>query len=716
MKEINFTVDSALLRELGERLVGKPHIALAELIKNSYDADATKVVVTFDKGHLTVEDDGHGMTFSEFESFWMRIGSPHKEQQRRSRNLGRPLTGSKGVGRLSAQFLAFQLELRTAASPDAGLVARVNWKKAIDAGELTKAKAEFEERQLGSSFPKSSSKGTTIDMWELNQTWDAAAFEDLAKEIWNLQPPFRDLEATLEKPTFEVQLKSEDQEIVETFAKQMEASLTLYSARLVGRLERGGDVPTMILSLQFRGEARPTTVTYERPRCNLASLDFEVRIFSLQGRQAVGIKVQDLRDYLNRYGGVHVYDSGFRLPYYGVDVDWLGIEQDHSHRLSRSKLLPDEFQVEEGLNFLPTASRIFGVANVSTSAEREAAGADNRTDYLMIQVTRDRLVDNAASRELRDLVRWAIDFYATREAVRQLQQVEARAEVVQAVPRIERIEEVLDRHEAEMPAQVYRALRTEVGATLEAVRTEEEITLRQMALLAPLATAGIAALAHEHEAVKQLELLQAIGDRLEAMAGERLSQEEVADVSRQVKTWISRERGLRALFSPLLDESSRTEAVRFRARALIQQVEQQLSVLVTGITYDLVLLDPQLLLPPGTFAEWSAVFQNAIINASNAMLDSAARRIGFSSTAAGRNRAIVVQDTGRGINLKVAEEMFKPFARQSVISPERRSLGLGGTGLGLTIVRMIATNRGASVRFVPPREGYRTALELSWRE
>ncbi|MEI6128403.1 MAG: hypothetical protein WCQ99_17805, partial [Pseudomonadota bacterium] len=36
-----FSVDSMLLRELGERLVGRPHIALAELVKNSYDADAT---------------------------------------------------------------------------------------------------------------------------------------------------------------------------------------------------------------------------------------------------------------------------------------------------------------------------------------------------------------------------------------------------------------------------------------------------------------------------------------------------------------------------------------------------------------------------------------------------------------------------------------------------------------------------------------------------
>ena len=41
MPTIPFTIDAELLRELGERLVGKPHMALAELIKNGYDADAT---------------------------------------------------------------------------------------------------------------------------------------------------------------------------------------------------------------------------------------------------------------------------------------------------------------------------------------------------------------------------------------------------------------------------------------------------------------------------------------------------------------------------------------------------------------------------------------------------------------------------------------------------------------------------------------------------
>ena len=94
VEKVKFTVDSALLRELGERLVGKPHIALAELVKNSYDADATKVEIRFKADSIEVVDNGHGMSFTEFEKFWMRVGSQHKQKQRFSREFNRPFTGS----------------------------------------------------------------------------------------------------------------------------------------------------------------------------------------------------------------------------------------------------------------------------------------------------------------------------------------------------------------------------------------------------------------------------------------------------------------------------------------------------------------------------------------------------------------------------------------------------------------------------------------------
>lgn len=83
MTALQFTVDSALLGELGERLVEQVHYALVELVKNSYDADATHVTIKFsenDSGmnEIHIIDDGVGMNHSEVQNYWMRIATTNK--------------------------------------------------------------------------------------------------------------------------------------------------------------------------------------------------------------------------------------------------------------------------------------------------------------------------------------------------------------------------------------------------------------------------------------------------------------------------------------------------------------------------------------------------------------------------------------------------------------------------------------------------------------
>lgn len=93
---LQFSVDARILRELGERLVRRPETALIELIKNSYDADATHCSVEFDNsGGILVEDDGLGMTLAEFKAGWMRIGTASKAARSTSPLYGRHITGKR---------------------------------------------------------------------------------------------------------------------------------------------------------------------------------------------------------------------------------------------------------------------------------------------------------------------------------------------------------------------------------------------------------------------------------------------------------------------------------------------------------------------------------------------------------------------------------------------------------------------------------------------
>ena len=512
MPALQFTVDSALLRELGERLVGKPHIALAELIKNSYDADATRVEVRFEDDKIVVTDNGHGMNFQEFKDFWMRIGTPHKQAEGRSRKFKRPVTGSKGVGRLAVQFLGRELEVRTVSDADtrSELVSTVDWEQAVRAGELTKAEAQYEKLQRVTTFTNDAEHGTTIAISRLNHEWTPDEFKALAQNIWWLQPPFsKDKPSSTEPNTaFEVEVKSANRNVVEEFDRQMRAYLDIWHARLVGRLTgppKGKDGNGIVsLSLEF-ADGTSVSQQYEIPDCKLRVAEFEVRVFHLKYKQPSGIRVDEIREYLNRFGGVHVYDSGFHLPYYGPDTDWLKIEIDHSHRLSRSKLLPEKLQVLEGMNFLPTQSRLLGVVRVNTSQERDIAlRADpTKTEYLQIQVTRDRLTDNKAFDNLRDAVRWALDFYAMQEAIRAAKVADLKRDVEPVSIKIDRIEDVIERHKADLPKPVLLTLRKQVREAVQASEAETEALTRRTGLLGALATAGISAVAFEHEVTKQ---------------------------------------------------------------------------------------------------------------------------------------------------------------------------------------------------------------------
>ena len=729
MPTLPFTVDAELLRELGERLVGKPHIALAELIKNSYDADATEVTIKFspDKDYIEVRDNGHGMTFEEFRDFWMRIGTTHKSEKR-SKNLGRQLTGSKGVGRLAVQFLANKLKIRTVPKEESKewLKAKVNWEEAVKARELTEVNVEYKEYNRNQVRPPFS-RGTSIVLSDLKDTWKEDGVRSLASEIWWLQPPFgSDLSyRDNSKNLFQINFESTE-DYAKTFEQQMGAIKSIWIARLVGKSVDG----EVTLSLQFPGE-KPKVHGYNiadlshdnskfNKAKNLNSAHFEIRIYNLSGRQKFGIKVDEARKYFATHGGVHVYDGNFRLPYYGLPTsDWLRLEYDHSHRKTVSELLPRSLQVRRALNDLPTLGRVLGVVNINTSQEPN----------LQIMITRDRLTTTTAYDDLVSMVRYAIDWYANETARRK---IEAKKRAVSTEPtslKFERVEQVLEAYEEEIPKNIYQEIHEKVQEATITAKTNQELVLEQIGLLAPLATAGISALSYQHELKKQFTYIEEAIDRIKAFQSLVSSpldlsnnmrnlelQQNLNSLSTDLSSWLERAKATNSLFEYIADTENTKLRHRFRARPMIRDIVVQTSFLARGIEIDYSQLDDQLYLPEASFAEWGAIFQNVFTNAFNAMLDSPRPLLHISSRSNEKSCEILIQDTGQGVDLQRADELFEPFERESKISAERQALGYGGTGLGLTIVRLVADNIGCRVRFVTPEAGFRTAFAIQWRE
>ena len=218
------------------------------------------------------------------------------------------------------------------------------------------------------------------------------------------------------------------------------------------------------------------------------------------------------------------------------------------------------------------------------------------------------------------------------------------------------------------------------------------------------------ALAFEHEVARQLAVLEELSTRL------RLSGKIPRELSQEIEKWIRRVRQTRTIFTSLTDEDSRRKRQRFNAKAAIEQFSRQSEPFLSGATITFADVDDDMALPTGTFAEWSAVFQNLVVNAANAMVDKRHRTINVTSTQTSRTATILIQYNGTGVDLKEAERLFEPFERRTKISVERRALSVGGTGLGLTIVRLIARNLGFSVSFVRPKPGFSTCLKVEWQE
>ena len=228
---VQLQANSALLRELGERLVGQPQIVLAELIKNANDADATHYTIFIEEDEITVTDNGHGMTRKEFLDHWMIIGTRHKQERGQSPHLGRNVTASKGVGRLSAQFLAHKLEIITVPCKryTKQLRALVDWDEAIDAGQLTEAEALYKIEPRDLSFPRGKPYGTRVVMRELKQNCEKKDIQDLGRQLWMIQSPIREYEVLdndlEDAKEFQIEMSSVIPGVQDTFDNQMTIAL-----------------------------------------------------------------------------------------------------------------------------------------------------------------------------------------------------------------------------------------------------------------------------------------------------------------------------------------------------------------------------------------------------------------------------------------------------------------------------------------------------------
>ena len=721
-------------------------------MKNSFDADATIARIEFGEDQIVVSDNGTGISKQVFLDYWMRLFTTHKIDQGTSGKFLRPLTGSKGIGRLSAQFLAQDMTLESTSSPDGDnplLWAFIDWASAKRGERLETVDVLWEIRSDSPPYPDESQTGTRITLKRLKNRWDRDAIQELGKALWTLRPPFKQLTKDIKstKDTFEIEIDAPGiRGAKAAFNNTLRQVLSNWQAHVEGKLENDLLDNRANISVQFRAnypKGSPESTSQEivsfplrksgdskSSRVPLVDrAKFQIFIFKATGKQPGGIEIADLRKYLANFGNVSVYDAGFRLPYYGrggdktagkdraAGEDWLFIAADQGRRLSMSELLPERLQIQNQYMLdLPSPRRIFGAVEISTNHERTVAKKDRREPqvWLEIQPGRDRLKDNQAFAQLRDFVRCALDFYANQYRLRLLDSAEKRKGRVAPKMELVRAIDILDRNRETIPDLVFKEVRRQIDTARKASAAQAEVVDSRAVLLAPLASAGMAAVALNHEIARSLNRM---GTSLRQIAKKHSISEldkitaEFAELRRYLDS-------LRELFAPFRSDIDKAATDRLQVSKVVKQSVSTMHPVMPAARFDPSGIPPDLLFPLGSLSEWNAILQNVLANAWNAMLDSDQCEISFcGGKEKSGNEWLRISDTGQGLGMSLNEapRLFEPFERRLEISEDKRSIAIGGEGLGLAIVRMIAHRRLAKATFVEPEEGFSTTFEIAWK-
>ena len=121
--QLSFRVSSGLKNIIGKDLISDKYIAIFELVKNSYDAKAHNVKISFLEDehampYISISDNGVGMNYEDIVGKWLFVAYSEKKKENRKeadyRNeIRRNVAGAKGVGRFSCDRLGSKLRLIT---------------------------------------------------------------------------------------------------------------------------------------------------------------------------------------------------------------------------------------------------------------------------------------------------------------------------------------------------------------------------------------------------------------------------------------------------------------------------------------------------------------------------------------------------------------------------------------------------------------------------
>lgn len=461
-----------ILRRLGEELNPSLDQSILELVKNSFDASAKNCTVVLRNteklgGTIEVADDGDGMDAEGIINGWLILGRSGRNPEQRTR-LNRVPAGSKGLGRLAALRLGNTAWLRSwpHASPEREYVLKIDWSK-YDAAHVVEEVplAVHETARTYGNLP-----GTVVTIDALHAAVSRAEVSRLARALILLADPFGD-----DPEGFKPVLKASEFADLEKLVRARYFEDAEF--HLSATLDKDGAARAVITDWKgktlFRANHADISLGREHPKYASPEAQFDLWVFILN-KETFSTRtstVEEVKDWLGHFGGVHLYQNGLRVsPYGNPGNDWL----DMNLKRARS---PEE---------RPSTNTSIG--RVSTF---ETGGR------LVQKTDRSGFIENEVFLELKRFANDALDWMARcrmKEAQKRRanERVEGPKRTVKA--KLE-IKEAINR----VPGPKRRAIK-HAFEKYEVVREKEIKTLRkEVQLYRTLSTAGITAATFAHE-------------------------------------------------------------------------------------------------------------------------------------------------------------------------------------------------------------------------
>jgi signal transduction histidine kinase len=399
-----FDMSARVPMQLGRESISSSTVAVSELIKNAYDADAESVHVEFHLrespaiSSLVLRDDGSGMDAATLYQHWLKIGTDFKNGIELSLNKKRILTGAKGLGRLGLDRLSKKVILFTKKKgSDVVIQLVVDWRKYEGtSASISDIQHNIYEQDLpltgkyGNIFTTEEQSGTYMVLVGLKDSWTADFIEGLKQELRLLISPYRTandfsvaLHRNINREVHEPETV-DSQELLKAASWEIKAKIDAnYRVKLSFKNNTTGEIIEQVPTPWKDWISRQG----DKPFFGPLSFEFHYMVRNKEFFSKVDMSARNWSKFMELNRGVRIYRDDFRVRPYGEPTgkgDWL----DLGYRKTSS---PGGIK-QGGWRIGP--SQIIGAVSISKTTN----------SILNDQANREGIVENEAYLQLRTFV------------------------------------------------------------------------------------------------------------------------------------------------------------------------------------------------------------------------------------------------------------------------------------------------------------------------